>query len=44
MCNLQVGAAPGGFRLPGKASFPKDVTAGHNWSLLMLDRELTVYC
>lgn len=44
MCNLQIAATLGDFRLPEKASFPKDVTAGHNWSLLILDRDLTVYC
>lgn len=44
MCNLQVGVTSGGFRLPAKTIFLKDVTAGHSWSLLILDRELTVSC
>lgn len=43
MRNLQVGVTPGDFRPAEKASLLKDVTAGHSWPLLILDRELTVY-
>lgn len=32
-----------GFRLSAKTAFHGDVTAGHSWSLLILDRELTIY-